>query len=55
LSLALGPSFPVPEIGTRLRCSHCGAKDVATRPDYAGFPAAANEPVHLVAAAPRPS
>ncbi len=35
LSLALGPAFPVPEIGARLRCSNCGAKDVATRPDHA--------------------
>ena len=30
----LGPQFPVPEIGARMRCSGCGAKDVATRPDW---------------------
>lgn len=28
----LGPDFPVPEIGTRMRCGSCGSKDVATRP-----------------------
>jgi hypothetical protein len=39
LSLALGPDVPVPEIGARLRCSHCGAKDVATRADFAPEPA----------------
>ena len=33
LSLTLGPDFPIPEIGARLRCSNCGAKDVATSPD----------------------
>ncbi len=37
LCAALGPHFPVPEIGARLRCSNCGAKDVATRPDLAGI------------------
>lgn len=41
LRLALGPDFPVPEIGTRLRCSNCGAKDVATGLDPAGLAAAA--------------
>ena len=30
LVLTLGPDFAVPEIGARLRCSNCGAKDVAT-------------------------
>ena len=35
LSLSLGPDFPVPEIGARLRCSNCGAKDVATSCDPA--------------------
>lgn len=29
-----GPNFPVPEIGSRLRCSGCGAKDIATRPNW---------------------
>ena len=36
LVLTLGPDFPIPEIGARLRCSNCGAKDVATRPAPAG-------------------
>ena len=30
----LGPAFPVPELGARLRCSGCGSKDVATRPAW---------------------
>lgn len=30
----LGPEFPVPEIGTRMRCGSCGSKDVATRPAW---------------------
>ncbi len=30
----LGPAFPVPEVGARMRCSGCGAKDVATRPAW---------------------
>ncbi len=25
-----GPNFPVPEVGGRLRCAGCGAKDIAT-------------------------
>lgn len=29
-----GPDFPVPEVGARLRCSGCGAKDIATRPNW---------------------
>lgn len=33
----LGPDFPVPEVGTRLRCSGCGSKDVATRPAWPGL------------------
>jgi hypothetical protein len=36
LTLTLGPDFPVPEIGAKLRCSNCGAKDVATSADLAG-------------------
>lgn len=28
----LGPDFPVPEIGRRMRCGVCGSKDVAARP-----------------------
>ena len=30
----LGPTFTVPEIGSRMRCSGCGSKDVAARPDW---------------------
>ncbi len=40
LILALGPGYAVAEIGARLRCSNCGAKDVATRADL-GDPLAA--------------
>lgn len=28
----LGPDFPIPEIGARMRCGSCGSKDVATHP-----------------------
>ena len=48
LALALGPDFAVPEIGARLRCSNCGAKDGATRPEL-GVPAA------LAPTAPHPA
>lgn len=34
LEAELGPGFPVPEIGARLRCSGCGSKDIATRPAW---------------------
>lgn len=34
LAAQLGPDFPVPEIGSRMRCSACGSKDVATRPAW---------------------
>ncbi len=30
----LGPGFPVPELGGRMRCTSCGSKDVATRPAW---------------------
>ena len=30
----LGPAQPVPEVGVRMRCSACGAKDVAARPSW---------------------
>jgi len=30
----LGPDYPVPEIGARMRCGACGSKDVATRPAF---------------------
>lgn len=29
-----GANCPVPEIGAQLRCSGCGSKDVATRPNW---------------------
>ncbi len=34
LIASLGADFPVPEVGTRLRCSACHGKDVATRPAW---------------------
>lgn len=34
LAAQFGPAMPVPEVGARLRCSGCGAKDIATRPDW---------------------
>jgi len=33
----LGPDFAVPEVGTRLRCSGCSGKDIATRPAWPGL------------------
>ena len=33
----LGPGYPVPEVGAHMRCSGCGSKDVATRPDWPGL------------------
>ncbi len=30
----LGPAQPVPEIGVHMRCSGCGAKDIAARPAW---------------------
>lgn len=34
LAAQLGPHFPAPEVGTQMRCSSCGCKDIATRPDW---------------------
>ena len=34
LADGLGGDCPVPEAGGRLRCTGCGSKDVATRPDW---------------------
>ena len=34
LAAELGPAFPVPEIGGKMRCSGCGSKDVTARPDW---------------------
>lgn len=49
LALTLGPEFPVPEVGARLRCSGCGGKDVATSADLA-TPAVAAPSAPAVAA-----
>jgi hypothetical protein len=32
-----GPGCPVPEVGAHLRCSGCGCKDVATRPNWSSL------------------
>ena len=32
-----GRDCPVPEIGARLRCSGCGSKDIATRPNWSSL------------------
>lgn len=32
----LGPNYPVPEVGARMRCTECGSKDIATRPAWPG-------------------
>ncbi len=37
LMAELGPGYPVPEVGARMRCTGCGSKDVATRPDWPGL------------------
>ena len=34
LVTTLGPLFPVPELGGRMRCSLCQARDIATRPAW---------------------
>ena len=34
LAARLGPAIPVPRIAAHLRCSACGARDVATRPNW---------------------
>jgi hypothetical protein len=33
----LGPAFPVPDVGSRLRCSGCGGRDIASRPAWASL------------------
>ena len=30
----LGRLVPVPEVGVHMRCTGCGSKDIATRPDW---------------------
>lgn len=37
LAATLGPAMAVPEIASRLRCSGCGSKDIATRPAWPGL------------------
>lgn len=34
LAASLGPAMPAPDVGARMRCSACGSRDVATRPDW---------------------
>ncbi|MDB3892442.1 hypothetical protein N9368_04935 [Alphaproteobacteria bacterium] len=34
---ALGSLFPVPEIGGRMRCSSCQARDITTRPAWPSY------------------
>ena len=34
---SLGPLFPVPELGSLMRCSACNARDVATRPAWPSY------------------
>ena len=33
----LGPTVPVPEVGSRMLCTSCGSKDVATRLEWSGI------------------
>jgi len=37
LIVRFGPRCPVPEIGAHLRCTGCGSKDVATRPNWSSL------------------
>lgn len=46
-----GPGCAVPEIGARMRCSGCGSKDVATRPDW---PSLGQVTQHVAGAPSRP-
>ena len=34
---ALGRLFPVPELGTRMRCSRCQTRDITTRPAWPAY------------------
>jgi hypothetical protein len=34
LAAEIGPLAPVPTVAARMRCSGCGARDVATRPAW---------------------
>jgi len=37
----MGPAHAVPEVGSRLRCSSCASKDIATRPAWPSLGAVA--------------
>lgn len=37
LLVRFGADCAIPEIGARLRCSGCGSKDVATRPNWSSL------------------
>ncbi|MEK9661481.1 MAG: hypothetical protein VW644_07085 [Alphaproteobacteria bacterium] len=37
LLVRFGAGYAVPEIGVHLRCSGCGSKDIATRPNWASL------------------
>lgn len=34
LAAQVGADLAVPELGAKMRCSGCGSRDVATRPDW---------------------
>ena len=34
LLVRLGPSYPVPKIGRRMKCQDCGGQDIYTRPNW---------------------
>ncbi len=34
LTHRLGPALPVPDVGARMRCTGCGARDVVTSPAW---------------------
>ena len=42
LTAELGPGYPVPEVGARMRCTSCGSRDVATRPNWPGLGSVTN-------------
>lgn len=50
----LGPGFPVPDVGARLRCRGCGSKDIATRPAWRGLGQVARHDPCDVTPAPEP-
>ncbi len=51
----LGPQCPVPEVGARLVCSSCGARDVATRPAWKGLGQVTSHEPPASAPAPMPA